>query len=188
MMTSPAVRAAQSQSLLQTVRRLPERDSILAKVHPNHLESIDSATALAWIPMGEHMQLAVAMREVMGPARGVELWRATMLQAFARPFLRSFVTMTTSLLGITPSSLLRRADAMYGHVVRDAGSISYESNAPRAGVVSMRDYPARFGFDCWIEGVQGCLLATIELGRERGTVDVVEADEPRGFARYEVRW
>ncbi|MFO0546934.1 MAG: hypothetical protein U0271_01035 [Polyangiaceae bacterium] len=187
-MTTPGIRAAQSQTLLQTVRGLPEREQILARVRPSVLEGIGAATPLAWIAMGEHMQLATAVRDVLGPARAIETWRSTMLQSFERPFLKSFVSMTTSLLGITPSSLLRRADVMYGHVVRDAGGLRYEATSEHGGIVSIRDYPARFGFECWMEGIQGCLLATIELGRARGAVKLVESDDKRGFARCDVSW
>ena len=98
------MRAAQSQSLLAAVRRLPEKDlrAVLAGTAKETVPTIEETFALAWLPMRIHMDLSDAVRDTIGPDRSLELWRTTMTTSFQRPLLKNFLRMTTNLLGVTP--------------------------------------------------------------------------------------
>lgn len=185
------MRAAQTQSLLAAVRRLPsnERSEVLAQLRSDTVPEIESGVAVAWLPMSIHMELSDALRATVGPTRNVEIWRRTMTASFDRPFLRGFVRMTTSLLGLSPLSLFRRAESIYGHVTRDVGSIHFESTGKSEGVVELRGYPAReLSFPCYVEGLQGCLLACFDVCRTDGRVTVHDQDDRAGEATYHLIW
>jgi len=185
------MRAAQAQSLLAAVRRLParERVAVLEQLDPRTLPAIESCLAVAWVPMFVHMDLSDALRDVVGPVRNVEVWRSTMTASFNRPFLRGFVHMTTSLLGLSPSSLFRRGESIYGHVTRDIGSIRFVSAGSNEGLIEMEGFPAsEFTFPCYVEGLHGCLLACFDVCRSDGRIIVTGQDARAGSATYHAIW
>lgn len=186
-----AMRAAQSQSLLAAAERLgpTERHRVLERTGPVALEAIRSPLPIGWVSMNHHMQLAVSIRGVLGSKRTIELWERTMVDAFHRPFLRGFVTMTTNLFGLRPSSLLKRSGTMYEHVTRNVGVVAFELQGERNGEVQLREFPAEaHDFACYVDGLRGCIQATFRMCSTSGRVDVIEAFEQRGDVRYRVAW
>jgi hypothetical protein len=185
------MRAAQSQSLLATVKRLParEREPILQRTGATTLDAIAATLPISWVSMTHHMRLSCAIRDELGGPRNVELWCQTMEYAFKRPFLRGFVSMTTSLLGVRPTSLLKRGGRMYEHITRDVGAMRYEAISDSEGYASLRAFPAdRYDFTCYVEGLTGCLEATIAICATGGRVVVVQRDDARGDVSYRVSW
>lgn len=186
-MGEPQIRAAQTRSLLATVRRQPEpvRARILALVSPADIERAEGMLGLGWAPMSLHMRLSDAIREVVGPQRNVEVWRETMVGVFESPFLRGFVDLTTNLFGISPHALLRRGEPVYQHITRDLGELVVEPDGGRATVVTLRGFPARaFQFICYVEGLEGCLLACFDVLRVPGKATVERVDDAAGLVRY----
>ena len=185
------MRAAQSQSLLAAVERLgpSERQLVLERAGAAALEAIRGPLPISWVSMTHHMQLAVSIHGVLGPRRTIDLWERTMVDAFRRPFLRGFVNMTTSLLGLRPSSLLKRSGTMYEHVTRGVGAVSFDLRGDTEGEVALRSFPAeKYDFACYVDGLQGCIEATFTMCNTTGHVDVLEVIDQRGDARYRVAW
>jgi hypothetical protein len=185
------MRAAQAQSLLAAIRRLPKRDvdAVFARTAEGTLSTIEGTLALGWVPMAVHMDLSDALRDTLGPERSLELWRTTMTTSFERPLLRGFVRMTTNLLGVTPMSLFRRGESIYEHVTRDVGKMRFEPTGPTSGVAELQGFPAsRFNFACYVEGTQGCLLACFDICRAIGTATVTRLDDVRGEAVFALEW
>jgi hypothetical protein len=53
----------------------------------------------------------------------------------------------------------------------------------------LRGFPAdRYRFECYVEGLQGCIEAALPLARARGEVRVVDRAPARGDVRYRVSW
>jgi hypothetical protein len=184
------MRAAQTHSVLATIRRLdaPERDEILSRIGEANLRRAQDALQVAWLPMALHMLISDHVRDVIGPERNVVFWRDAMSAAFQRPFLKSFVAMTVSLFGLTPAGLLRRVDGVYTHVTRELGAMRYEPVDERSGRAVLTGFPARsFRFICYVEGLQGCLAATIVIGGGSPHVAVAAHDE-QGNVSYDVSW
>jgi hypothetical protein len=187
----PQIRAAQSQSLLAAAERLgpSERHLVFDRTGPTALEAIRSPLPISWVSMAHHMKLAVSIHGVLGRRRNIDLWQRTMVDAFRRPFLRGFVNMTTSLLGLRPSSLLKRSGTMYEHVTRNVGVVSFELQSEREGEAELRGFPAaEFDFACYVDGLQGCIEATFTICNTAGRVDVIETIEQRGDVRYHIAW
>lgn len=185
------MRAAMSQSLLGKVKRLPprERDQILARTGPAALDAVTAPLPVAWIAGDHHMSLANAVHGVLGPKRNVEIWRAAMTDTFQRPFLRGFVRVTTGLLGLRPSSLLKHATSVYEHVTRNLGRLSYEPNTDHEGVIELSDFPVgRFEFKSYNDGMLGCVEATLTMCNVRGDVQQIAEDVERGSVRWRISW
>jgi hypothetical protein len=187
----PQMRAAQSQSLLATVKRLPtaEKGAILERASTATIEAIDGTLPLGWVSMTHHMRLSCAVRDELGTERNIELWRKTMVSSFERPFLRGFISMTTSLFGVSPASIFKRGGSMYEHITRNVGSMRYEPRSDNEGDCILSQFPAGLhDFSCYVDGLKGCLDATITICNSRGTVSVVERDDVRGDIRYRASW
>jgi len=184
------MRAAQTQSLLAAIGSLPrrERDDILGRIGEADVRQAQAVLPVFWLPMSLHMRISDHLRDVVGPERNVAVWHDTMLRAFDRPFLRGFVTMTVSIFGLTPGGLFRRADKMYKHITRELGSVRFEPNGLRSGTLKLQGFPAsRYRFVCYVEGLAGCLSATISVCGARDRVLVTSSDEA-GNASYQVSW
>jgi hypothetical protein len=184
------MRAAQTQSLLAALRRLPaaEGKAIANAIGPADIELAKSFLPVAWLPMSLHMRISDAVRDVVGPERNVAVWRETMRHAFDRPLLKSFVALTTGIFGVTPTALLNRAEKLNVLITRDLGELSFESERDRRGVLSLSGFPAhRYRFICYVEGLAGCLEATLDLSRVTGTVEVLDV-EPAGNVRLRLSW
>lgn len=184
------MRAAQTQSLLAAIGRLPpqERDEILRRIGEADVERAEGALPIAWLPMSLHMNVSDHVRDVVGPERNVAVWRDAMLRTYERPFLRGFVSMTVSIFGLTPDGLFRRGDRIYEHITRALGAVRFEPIGPRSGSVELQGFPAsRYRFICYIEGLAGCLAATIALCGEQDRVLVMRSDDT-GNASYRVSW
>lgn len=187
----PRIRAAQTQLLLRSVERLPSADqrAIREIVGPAALARVDDALPVAWHPMSLHMLLSDAVRDVIGPERNVRIWSETMTTTFQRPLLRGFVSMSTSLFGVSPLSILRQADRIYLQITRDLGDVRFDSHGREAGEITLRGFPAhRYRFICYVEGLMGCIDACFPLADSEGQITVIDVDDARGDVRYGVTW
>ncbi|MBL8741765.1 MAG: hypothetical protein JNK04_11745 [Myxococcales bacterium] len=166
-----------------------EADAIFARATAPSLEAISSTLPLGWVSMTHHMRLSCAIRDELGTARNIELWKRAMVHSFERPFLRGFVSMTTNLLGLRPPSLLRRGGSIYSHVTRNAGAMHWDERGDKKGEAVLTGFPAdRYDFSCYLEGLAGCIDATLSICNTHGSVRVVERDDARGDVRYHVEW
>jgi hypothetical protein len=184
------MRAAQTQSLLAAVERLPaaDRTKIRALIGEAAIDRVLDALSVTFLPMSLHMHVSDCIRDVVGPGRNVDVWRETMLFAFDRPLLRSFVEMTTRIFGVSPSGLFKRAQKVNELITRNAGSLSFEPTGPHSGTMTLTGFPAhQFRFICYVEGLAGCLEATLALCRCTGSVKVLE-QAADGRVSYAIEW
>jgi hypothetical protein len=187
---SCAIRAMQSRSLLGAIRELPvaTQREIFRNVEPTLITQIDGAIGMSWVPMGAHMRVSDEARLVLGQERFVTLFERSMMRSWDSPLLSGFVKMSTTLLGLTPRSLVQRAPYVYTHVTRDLGSLTSEFDGPKT-VVSLLGFPAEFfNFQCYVDGTFGCLRSVFALTQTHGEVTVLDMDATRGACRYQLRW
>ena len=88
-MPQPRMRAAHTQTLVASVRKLAvaERTTILDAVTADRLTEIESVFPMFWLPMTAHMALSDAIRDTVGPERNRRIWRSTMDSSY-QPFFR----------------------------------------------------------------------------------------------------
>jgi hypothetical protein len=188
----PEMRAAQTQSLLHTLGRLPsaDRTEIMKRIGSSAVERAKGVLPVSFLPMSLHMHISDCVRDVVGPERNVAVWRDAMVTSFSRPFLKSFVAMTVSLFGVTPAGLLKRGDRVYEHITRRLGTLRFEAvpDLEHEGLIKLQGFPAdRYRFVCYVEGLAGCLEAILDVCRTPGGVRVLD-QHPRGDVTYAVQW
>jgi hypothetical protein len=167
-----------------------DKTEIVARIGGAAIERVKGTLPVLFLPMSLHMHISDCIRDVVGPERNVEIWRETMVTSFGRPFLKSFVAMTISIFGVTPTGLLNRAENVYEHITRRTGRLSFTPSASsdREGRMDLRGFPAdRYRFICYVEGLAGCLEATLDICKTPGTVRVLEHD-PKGDVTYGIAW
>lgn len=184
------MRAARTQALLRVVLDMKglERPRVLDLLGSRRLEEIRGALPLAWVPMRLHMALSESLREIVGSEGAIAAYRAAMTATFDRPLLRNFVSLTAGIFGLTPKGLFTRSSDVYDLVTRGAGVLRHTSVGVLESEVSLVDFPAdSFSLECYAEGVQGSLLAAVDLCKMDGRVDILRKD-PRGEVTFRVTW
>jgi hypothetical protein len=191
-MGEPRIRAAQTQSLLTAISRLgpTERSKITALIDPRTTEAILAELPMAWVPMGQHMHVSDAAREVLGSQGLVRLFRETMLSSFDRPLLRTFLNMTFGIFGVTPGGLIKRSNKIYDHVTRELGTLSATLAEDSRAQLTLVGFPAQqFNFDCYVDGLAGCLEATLAFASaEHGKVRPLHQESASGNVVYDLSW
>ncbi len=188
--SSCGIRAMQTRSVLAVVRGLAptERDTILDKSGRTMVAELDRTIAMAWFSMESHMRLSDCAREVLEKDRFVDLFEAAMLSSWSSPLLNGFVKMSTTLLGLTPSSLIQRAGYVYPYVTKNLGTLTAQCS-PREATVILRGFPAnKFNFQCYVDGTLGCLRSLFPLTQSRGAVEVRDLDLRAGDVTYKLSW
>ena len=188
--SEPQIRVL-SQQLLRTVDSLPaaERDAIRALAGRWTIDAIEAILPVAWTPMSHHMALSDAVRDVVGPSRNIETWRATMNVSIDRPVLRGFMRMSADLFGTTPVSYLRQGERIFPHLTRDVGTFAFETDGPSSGHLTLRGFPAgRYRFICFVEGLAGCIESFLAVTVASASVGIDDLDEARGLVRYRTSW
>ncbi len=184
------MRAARTQALLRVVLDMDarERSRILDTLGSRRLEEVRSALPLAWLPMRLHMVLSESLRDVVGSTGAISAYRAAMTATFDRPLLRNFVNLTAGIFGLTPRGILSRSKDVYDLVTRGAGTLRHTSLGFLESEVVLERFPAgAFSLDCYAEGLQGSLLAALDLCKLDGTVDITRKD-PSGDVSFRVSW
>jgi len=185
------IRALQSKSLLAAVRTLApaSRDRILVEAGSALTADVDAALAISWLDMDKHMRLSDVVRDVIGPAENVAVWRSAMTRTFRHPLLEGFSRLATRLFGASPLSLLRHTGRIYAHLTMDLGEAGFEPGpTPETSRVWLRGFPAhRYRFICYEEGVMGCIESAFDVCRAAGRVTVESRDAASGSVSYQVR-
>ena len=178
-------------SLLREARKLPrdERDAILELVRPSVQRLIDDSLPSSWTAMEAHMELSDAIRAVVGSERNVAIWASTVEVAYGQPLVAGFVTAARKLFAVTPQLTLKHGPRIYHHLTRSVGVLTIEQLQENYGHAVLRAFPVRrYTFDCYVEGLAGALRGGLAPFGLTGSVEVVNKDEERGSARYQVRW
>ena len=184
------MRAARTQALLRVVldMRPSDRQRVLDTFGSRRLEEVRSALPIAWLPMRLHMVLSEGLRDVVGPVGALKAYREAMKATFDRPLLRNFVNLTAGIFGLTPKGLLGRSKEVYQLVTRGAGTLKHASLGVLESEVSLEQFPAAsFSLDCYAEGLQGSLLAAVDLCKLAGQVEITRRD-PGGNVTFRVTW
>jgi hypothetical protein len=170
------------------------RDEVRTRLGGDAIAAIEGYLPIGWAPMSLHMRLSDVVRDLVGPARNVDVWHVTMTAALARPLLRGFVQASIDLFGLTPVAFLRQSDRIYTHLTRDLGVVRFELEGRQpsedsSGNVDLTGFPAdRYRFICFVEGLLGCIQSFLATGTQTTHVVVADVDERRGRVRYRVTW
>ncbi|MBL4689493.1 MAG: hypothetical protein JKY37_33200 [Nannocystaceae bacterium] len=184
------MRSAFGDGLLRQVEALgaSERAAILDLVSDETLAHYRRGIPVGWTSMERHMEVADAIRVVVGSQRNVEVWHGAMATLTGRPLLSGFLRHVGMRLGMTPGTLYRQTARLWGHLCREVGDLRAEVEASRTAV-ELSEFPAGdHHFPCFVEGLHGCLLGLVTALDVSVQVRVVAVDLDAGVASYDVTW
>jgi len=191
-LTSPSIRAIQTQNLLRLLEKLPPEEMLAFEQRIDH-EIVGRCRAyrsMAWVPMAEHMHLCVALREVTGRERFIDLFRETFQASMRNPLLRGLFRLINTMSSDSVTMLFKNSLRIYGYVTRDVGVLRYERLEERDAVLVLSEYPPDHDMPCWVDGTHGSIMGAMQgvgAGDETSVV-VEELDEVSGKAVYRLRW
>jgi len=189
---SPAIRAIQTRTLVESLPRLPpaQRERIASRASPSLLERARRSFAMAWFPMADHMNFCVVVDDVVGREAFVALQREAFASAIQTPMLRGIFGMLSRVSDDSVATLLRNAPRLYGHVTRDIGRLEVTGDGPGRATLELSGWPSElFDFDVWLVGTQACIdTALLGVGALGTTLELDQCVPERGFAIYRVRW
>jgi len=184
------MRAPLTQSLLATIESLDPllRGRVLGGIRRGAVDEVRSALPITWVPFPVHMEIVGALSRVVGEEEFVHVWRRTMVGAFGRPFLRSFVAMSKTIFEFKPAGLFSKASHIYHHVTRGLGSLTFAPETAETGIAHLWGFPSGFAFRTYAEGMCGCFLAALDILDHPGTSELAEVNERIGSAKYRIAW
>jgi hypothetical protein len=168
----------------------PERDSLLAAIHPRTRQAIREAGPLAWIDADVFLDLAATVREVLGPRDAARYWRTNLRESMDQPFVRPLSEGSMLLFGRTPGALVRRTPHSWKLVSRGCGRWEVETDDDaRRATVDQYDLPLSFRSHAgWASVLEGGLGALIDTAGARGEVTVDTGDYAYGHLSALMAW
>jgi len=123
-MSEPGLRAAITKTQLEHLARhdagLHER--VCTRVGPAVLDRIDALMAIAYVPIGDHLDVVDALEQEVGPDRLQDLFAEVYVQGFSRlGALKGFLDATLRMFSPTPLNLSRALPRGWGSMSRGLG-------------------------------------------------------------------
>ncbi len=193
---APAMRAHTTLSLLRAAEHSLAPAAlvqVMAAMEQGTAEEvrarIENARSLSWNPMSFHMAFADQLRLAHGPGdKNVQLWQHTAEHIFGEGFLAKAVEVSKRLLGPTPLASLKIMRRMYAHTTRGLGIIDFGELREGLATVDFYGFPAsEFDFECYVEGVGGCLLGSATMFSSTANLEILNWT-PSGEAKYRLTW
>ncbi len=189
------IRALQSKTILGQVEREfsdEQQAELRRRVGEDALHRMKSSLALSWLPMHVHMQVSDEILALSGPEPFSLLYQRAFERSVGGPLLGGLLGSVGRLARGSLHTVLRNGPRVYGHLVRNAGSVWYEQTNEHEARLGVRDWPTEFSTHCWALGTQGCVRAFLRAcdphSANPPTAEIVDIDERGGSFEYRVRW
>lgn len=123
-MSEPGLRAAITKTLLDHLARHDTvlEEAVRRRVDPEVLESIEALVAIAYLPIGHHLDVVDAIEQEIGAEGLQQLFAEVYLEGFSRlGALRGFLDATLRIFSADPMSLGRALPRAWASMSRDLG-------------------------------------------------------------------
>jgi hypothetical protein len=187
----PAVRAAFTQAALHAVLAAePEVSArVRAALPAATLERVLDAGRGEWLPVAVDMDVTEAIAAVLGPERGAEFWRKSLLLTLDSPLLKPIVDGAIEIFGLAPEALLRWVPRGWSAVYRNCGNMTVLERGLRSGRVGFDDItPALLRSDVFIEALRASFEALFTVCHVYGEAKVDSLDRATRSAIYALTW
>ena len=105
-----------------------------------------------------------------------------------RPLLSGFLEHVGVRLGVSPGTIYRQTARLWKHLCREVGDLDAEVRN-QGTKVELRRFPAHeHQFQCFVEGLHGCLIGLVASLGIVPEVRVVGTDPEAGDALYDITW
>lgn len=153
------------------------------------VRAIEEAPRTAWLDVQHDINLAQGVTDVLGLEGDRTRARTALRISMDGALLRPMVDGATRLFGLTPSSILRVAGRAWGAIYRDAGAIRVHHDGERHVRIAYAEIDADIlRSEVYLASISGALLATFDLCKVEGTVNVENLDRQAATAEFHFRW
>ncbi len=176
---APGVRGRVAQDALRLLDEF-EPDATArarARIPAGSLEVIDRTAALGWVPIEHDHHIPAAIVATLGP-RADAYFGGLVDRQLNTPLLRSTLTATRRLLGLSPAALVRAVPLAWPVVYRDFGSVKVlPQRGHRARLAMSREVPEVFEHDAYITSFRSFFGGFFTMCETQGVVEVEAAPQ-----------
>ncbi len=164
-----------------------ELEAVSARMTPGTSVAIERPLGIGWLDMYTHMDMCVAIEDVLGAERHREIWRSIIKEFGGSRLLRGFFKIADR---SGTAGVMRRVDVAYAAQTRGLGATRCLDANDEHAMIELRGFPAQeFSFANYVNGLQGTLMAAIEVsGGSRPSVDAEHIEGATGLCRYRLSW
>ena len=190
-MQGPRILAGFVQGTLAAVsERDPELgERVTARLAPETRERLAHTSRIAWLPLAVDVELTHAIYAELGPARAREIFRRNLTGALDAPVLRSFTQGALRLFGASPARVLGWAPKVYAQILRDAGEMRFELDAPGSARLELERLPACVAESAdYLDGIAAAIGGGFDFLNEKGEVRMEAHTPAAGRATFRLDW
>jgi hypothetical protein len=187
----PQVRARACQEWLTFVETEddPWKSRFFAGLDPTLREAIESASRVAWLPIGAHVKLADTLQDAYGAVRAHAYYRRSFAAALSGPVLGPFVRTAAQVLGVTVHSFARWAGRGWETAFRNAGGLSGEAVGPEHARITYYGLPpVCTASDGWMLSAQGSAYGVYDIVGVEGVVRLDLSKRSEGTMVLDLEW
>ena len=185
----PEVRVAQLRADLEVLPEIwPDRAGrIRARLRPETLAAIESATRLDWMPFAADLEVVEAVHAEGGDAATREWSRRALLRTAKAPLLKPLVDGAVRLFGLEPGGVLRFAPRVWGTIFRHCGDMEV-AGGEREARVSLLRLPPPVRHHPFLVSIGGAVEAVGDICRVKGQVTFEPRAAASDRADFVMRW
>jgi hypothetical protein len=162
------------------VRRRLERDTLAA---------IESASAIALIPVALDVELTDCFFEVAGEGRARRALRENLRQSCDKPLLKPVLDGARVLFGRSLVRAIAWAPKVWGLIYRDAGEMRVAAREERCVRLELRDIPRVIAESPnYLVGSAETFAGFFDVAGVTGSVELIGPDLSRRSSAFVLRW
>jgi hypothetical protein len=190
-MQGPRILAGFVQGTLAAVsERDPEvGERVTARLAPETRERLAHTSRIAWVPLADDVELTHAIYAELGPVRARELFRSNLTGALDAPVLRSLAQGALRIFGASPARVFGWAPKVYGQLLRDAGEMRFELDAPGSARLEIEGLPACVAESAdYLDGVAAAIAGGFDFLDGKGEVRMESHGPATRRATFRLEW
>lgn len=181
------VRAPWAHSSVHSLFALPDspRGVALARVRRSTIDTVEDSFRLAWVEAELLIEIDEAIRSAMGADEYLAHCRRSIRRAFDWPLLSPLVQRA---FGGGPSAFLRALPRGYGAVTRNCGVLRARLERGTGSIQSTGLPGIVCESESFLAGIQGAILACLDVARREGRVEEDRSRLADGVLRHSITW
>ncbi|MEM6993946.1 MAG: hypothetical protein AAF721_25765, partial [Myxococcota bacterium] len=159
-----------------------------ALVPPDSWTAITQARPLGWIAIDHDRHIPSAFIEVAGAERAHEFFRSLLVQQLRTPLLRSTLTATIRLFGMSPASLARAAPVGWEVVYRDFCNLRVQQRGPDSTTIVLHSVaPEVFETPAYSASFRGFFAGLLDVCDVQGDAEL-SVNAPGRLMEVRLHW
>lgn len=191
MSAAPRMLAGFVQSSLESIDDIDRAlgRAVRERLKPDTLHAIESASAIALIPVDLDVELTECFFNVAGGERACLALRENLRQSFDKPLLRPLLDGARAIFGSALVRAVSWAPKVWGLVYRDAGEMVVAARGAQRVLLELRDIPLVIAASAsYLQGSAATLAGFFDVAGVKGDVELEGPDLVSRSAAFTLSW